>query len=136
MAARIIMPKLGLEMTEGTVVAWSFKEGDRVNKGAVILQIETEKITYEVEAPASGILRKIFAREGERRPIGELLGVITADDETFDERELVVEKVSSELGAFEEPKPVLYGSEGAVPRPKQAEMVGKIIAKTMATTRC
>ena len=51
MAAKIIMPKLGMEMTEASVTAWSFKEGEAVKKGDVVVQIETEKITYEVESP-------------------------------------------------------------------------------------
>ena len=60
MTARITMPKLGMEMREGSVTAWSFKKGDAVSQGDVVVQIETGKFTYEGEAPESGILRKIF----------------------------------------------------------------------------
>jgi pyruvate dehydrogenase E2 component (dihydrolipoyllysine-residue acetyltransferase) len=91
MATRLLMPKLGMEMKEGSAAAWRVKEGDRVERGDVVLEIETEKITYEIQAPVAGILRKVAAREGEVRPIGGLLGVITADGEAFDAGELVVE---------------------------------------------
>ena len=87
MPTELRMPKLGMEMSEGTVVAWLRKEGDQVKVGDLILQIETEKINYDVEAPAEGILRKVFVREGEVGPVGELLAVITAEDEAFEPRE-------------------------------------------------
>lgn len=123
MSTKIKMPKLGMEMTEGAVVAWLIKEGDRVKKGDVVLQIETEKITYEVEAPASGTLRKIFAREGQVRRIGELLGVITADDEAFDEAEFLLQKAPLESAAVEGYKPMPYRSEVAARRPEEARRV-------------
>lgn len=90
MAIDLLMPKLGMEMKEGSVAAWHVKEGDRVRQGDVVLEIETEKITYEIQAPVTGILRKVAAREGEVRPIGGLLGTITGDGEGLDPRELVV----------------------------------------------
>jgi pyruvate dehydrogenase E2 component (dihydrolipoyllysine-residue acetyltransferase) len=91
MAAKLLMPKLGMEMTDGSVAAWRVREGDRVQRGDVVLEIETEKITYEIQAPVTGILRKVAAREGEVRPVGGLLGIITADGEAFDGGEPVVE---------------------------------------------
>ena len=65
-ATKTCMPKLGMEMTEGAVAAWLFKEGDRVRKGDEVVQVESEKITYGIEAPASGVLRKIFIAKGTR----------------------------------------------------------------------
>ena len=92
------MPKLGMEMTNGTVVSWFLKEGDQVNKGQVILQIETDKITYEIEAPASGLLRRIFVREGGMVPVGGLVGAIGSEDELVDERVFVREESLPPLG--------------------------------------
>ena len=123
MAAKIMMPKLGMEMTEGTVVAWSCQEGDRINAGDVVVQIETEKITYEVEASAAGILRKIVVREGEVRPIGELLGVITSEDEAFDEREFSTEKAPSTPAAVEEPQRLPDPSKDTAPSARPPERV-------------
>ncbi|MBW2122439.1 MAG: lipoyl domain-containing protein, partial [Deltaproteobacteria bacterium] len=64
MAANVIMPKLGMAMKEGKVVKWHCREGDRVEEGDVIAEIETEKITYQIEAPLSGILARILVGEG------------------------------------------------------------------------
>jgi pyruvate dehydrogenase E2 component (dihydrolipoamide acetyltransferase) len=76
----ITMPKWGIEMTEGTISGWRVKEGDLLERGAEILDVETEKIVNAVEAPASGILRRITAGVGDTRAVGTLIGVI-ADSE-------------------------------------------------------
>lgn len=81
MASKVIMPKLGLTMTEGSVVRWLKKEGEVVEKGDVILVIMSEKIEYEMEAPESGKLAKIFAKEEEVYPVGATLAVILAEGE-------------------------------------------------------
>ena len=72
------MPKLGLTMEEGQVVAWKVGEGQAVAPGQVVLEIEIEKSTNEVEAREGGVLRRQVAGEGETLPIGALLGVIAA----------------------------------------------------------
>jgi pyruvate dehydrogenase E2 component (dihydrolipoamide acetyltransferase) len=64
MAQNVVMPKLGLTMSYGTVTKWLKKEGDRVAKGEVICEVETEKINNEVESPVDGILLKIVVQEG------------------------------------------------------------------------
>jgi len=82
------MPRLSLTMKEGTVTQWFKKEGDMVKKGEPIVEVLSEKATYEVEAPASGILRKIFAEEGTDVPVAGTLGIITAPDEELPEIEV------------------------------------------------
>jgi len=77
------MPKWGIEMTEGTVTGWRVTEGQRVERGAEILDVETEKIVNAVEAPFSGVLRRIMAQPGETHAVGVLIGVI-ADDAVSD----------------------------------------------------
>lgn len=76
MAVDVTMPKLGLTMEVGSVVRWLKNEGDRVEKGEVIVVVETEKVEYEVESPASGILKSIIAKPEIEYPVGELLAVI------------------------------------------------------------
>jgi pyruvate dehydrogenase E2 component (dihydrolipoamide acetyltransferase) len=76
----ITMPKWGIEMTEGTITAWSVAEGQQVAQGAELLSVETEKIVNTVEAPTSGILRRIVAGPGETRPVGALIAVVAAQD--------------------------------------------------------
>lgn len=123
MAARIIMPKLGMEMTEASVTAWSFKEGEAVKKGDVVVQIETEKITYEVESPETGVLRKIFVRDGETKPIGELLGVITAEGEAFDGREFASPKAPPKSAVKETATPSSPRSEPPSSAPARGDRI-------------
>jgi len=76
MSYNIIMPKLGLTMTEGTIVKWLKAEGDKVVKGEPLIEIETEKISNVVESPADGTLVKIIAKEGEVYEVTAVLGMI------------------------------------------------------------
>jgi pyruvate dehydrogenase E2 component (dihydrolipoamide acetyltransferase) len=75
----ITMPKWGIEMTEGTITSWRVGEGQRIERGAEILDVETEKIVNAVEAPAAGTLRRILARDGETQAVGALIGVIAEE---------------------------------------------------------
>ncbi|RMF93204.1 MAG: biotin attachment protein [Candidatus Schekmanbacteria bacterium] len=76
MAVELVMPKLGLTMEVGSVVRWLKNEGDRVEKSEVILIVETEKVEYEVESPATGILKKIIGQPEVEYPVGEVLAII------------------------------------------------------------
>lgn len=76
MATEIIMPKLGLTMTEGTVDIWLKNEGDTVEKGEVVCTISSEKLTHDVEAPESGTLSKILVQAGDDAPCQEPIGLI------------------------------------------------------------
>ena len=76
MATKVIMPKLGLTMTEGRIVEWRKQEGDRVEKGEILYVLETEKVTFEVEAPESGILGKIVAKQDDVVPVGGVVAYI------------------------------------------------------------
>ena len=85
MAVPVAMPKLGMTMREGRVVAWPRPVGAPVEKGEIILVIETEKAEVEIEAPARGVLRYLYVAEGETVPSGTLLAAITATaEEPFD----------------------------------------------------
>ncbi len=84
MATEIIMPKLGLTMEEGTVLKWLKHEGDHIEKGESVLQIQTDKVEYEVESPTEGVLHRTLAEEGQVIPCGEVVGVIGGADEEID----------------------------------------------------
>jgi pyruvate dehydrogenase E2 component (dihydrolipoamide acetyltransferase) len=88
-------------MKEGTVVQWFKKEGETVNKGEPLVEVLTEKVTYDIEAPKSGILRKILVLEGLEVPVSEVLGVITAPDEQLTE-EIIVEAPAKKEEVVEE----------------------------------
>lgn len=85
MAYRVTMPQLGYDMTEGAVARWRKREGERVERGEVIAEIETDKATVELEAFASGVLRKVLLPEGQRVPVGTLMAVIAEPDEPIDD---------------------------------------------------
>ncbi len=84
MATIIYMPKWGSAMTQGKIVSWSREEGEAIESGEALVEIETEKITNLVEAPVSGIVRKVLVPEGEAAPVSAPIAVITAVDEEWD----------------------------------------------------
>ena len=73
------MPKWGIEMTEGTVAEWNIKEGDRVTKGQVVAQIETDKIVNEIQSEFDMTFVRLLAKAGEVYPVGALLGVMATE---------------------------------------------------------
>ena len=75
------MPKQGLQMTEGTILQWLLSEGDRVEEGQSLFEIETDKVSIEIEAPATGTLLKIVVPEGDTVPITELVAIIGEEGE-------------------------------------------------------
>jgi pyruvate dehydrogenase E2 component (dihydrolipoamide acetyltransferase) len=81
MPTDIIMPRLGLTMEEGTIVRWHASAGERVAQGQTLLEVETDKVTVEVEAPATGVMGTLLISEGQKVPVGTLLGEIAAEDE-------------------------------------------------------
>jgi pyruvate dehydrogenase E2 component (dihydrolipoamide acetyltransferase) len=81
MPINIEMPKLSDTMTEGTVVRWIKKEGDEVEIGDIIAEIETDKATMEMEAFDEGILSQISIQEGGRAPVGSVIAVLLEDGE-------------------------------------------------------
>ncbi len=83
MSVNVTMPKLGLTMETGKIVEWKKQEGEQVQEKEILLVVETEKITYDVEAPATGILHIISPVESEV-PVAELIGVIAADQAEYD----------------------------------------------------
>lgn len=70
------MPMLGLTMTEGTIQRWLKREGDAVAKGEPLLEVETDKVVMEIEAPAAGVLLKILRGGDETVPVGAEIGLI------------------------------------------------------------
>lgn len=81
MAVEVILPVLGETMDEGTIIKWFVDVGQTVQKGQPLYQIETDKAVLEVEAPASGVLRRIFYPAGSKVPVLTVVGLIAAPDE-------------------------------------------------------
>ena len=76
MPTNVIMPALEMAQETGKVIRWLKQPGATVAKGEPIVEIETDKITVEIEAPASGVLRDVTANEGDVVPVGRTIAVI------------------------------------------------------------
>jgi len=85
MAETISMPKLGFDMSEGVLVHWVKNEGENINKGDVLAEIETDKATVEVESSAGGVVRKLLASEGDVVPVGAPIAIVGTADEKIEE---------------------------------------------------
>lgn len=83
MAQEVLMPKLGLTMTEGTIEEWKYKEGDSVKKGDILFSVATDKLTNDVEAEADGVLLKILLPEGETAPCKAVIAYIGESGEVI-----------------------------------------------------
>jgi pyruvate dehydrogenase E2 component (dihydrolipoamide acetyltransferase) len=84
MAETISMPKLGFDMQEGTLVRWVRAEGEAIEKGDVLAEIETDKATVEVESSAAGIIRRLLVDQGAVVPIGSPIAIVGTKDEPID----------------------------------------------------
>src|SRR5579871_3860115 len=81
MAVSVVMPALELAQETGKILSWIKKEGDSISKGEPLVEIETDKITFEVEAPADGVLAGVRSAEGEDVPVGRTIAWIVAPGE-------------------------------------------------------
>lgn len=84
MAFEVIMPKAGIDMTEGQIVKWLKQEGDTVTEGEIILEIMTDKTSMEIEAEASGVLLKILRHAGDMVPVTEVIAYIGQPGESLE----------------------------------------------------
>ena len=106
MATSIVMPQMGYDMREGTVVRWHKREGETVARGEVLADIETDKATVEFEAYTGGVVGRIVAAEGMVVPVGELIAIITAPGEALPDDDLPASPPeASQSQAAEEPAP-------------------------------
>jgi pyruvate dehydrogenase E2 component (dihydrolipoamide acetyltransferase) len=109
MATEVKLPRLGQGMESGTVVRWLKQEGDRVEKGEPLYELDTEKVTQEVEAEASGVLLQIAVQVGEV-PVGQTVAVIGEEGESLPEEDETPDRV----------QPDEEGAEVGVEKPAEA----------------
>ncbi|HXV35115.1 MAG TPA: dihydrolipoamide acetyltransferase family protein [Gaiellaceae bacterium] len=133
MSSQVTLPRLGQGMESGTIVRWLKAEGDAVEKGEVLYELDTEKATQEVEADASGTLLKILAQEGEEIDVGTAIAVIGEPGEEVPDAEPAASEAEEpkdegepEAPAEPEPAPV----EEA--QPARSENGGRIKASPLA----
>ena len=97
MAQEIKLPQLGQTMEEGTIVNVLIKEGDKINKGDVIFEVETDKATLEMESTAAGFVKQILVAEGDTIPVGEVVCVVGEENEQVDAPAKKAEPKSQEV---------------------------------------
>jgi len=125
------MPKLGLTMTEGKIVEWKKKQGDAVTAGEILFVLETEKVTYEVEAPQDGVLGKILAPEQETVPVGAVVAYLLQPGESMADVEL--ESPPAPEAATPEASPAPPAAEKPAPVPEMgAPAEGRVKASPLA----
>jgi len=94
----VIMPRLDLDMEKGTVLEWMKRKGEEVKKGEPIVKIMSEKVTYEVDSPATGVLYEVLVQPDTEVPIGQVIGIIKeADDKTEDRYRLLRRNLLSSM---------------------------------------
>jgi len=130
MAVEVILPKIDEAMTEGKIIEWVKNEGDRVEKGTILFSLETEKVNWEVESPAAGIMSRHLAEAGDVVPVGRVVVYILQEGE-------MVPDIKEEAETVEAPENKVSTStlkRGAEPK-KEAEIsreVGLIKASPLA----
>ncbi len=116
-----VMPKLGLTMTEGTLVNWHKSEGEKVEKGEILFEVETDKLTNEIEAKESGVLRKILVEEGETVKCLLPVGIIAGENEDISE---LLKQAGSRVSESEDKEEVMKSEVSAEPQASELAKTG------------
>ncbi len=136
MDKQITMPKLGVTMTEGQITAWRYSVGDYVDKGAVLVEIESDKLVNEYASPQSGVLTEIFAEEGDVVPCGEPICAFESDGEndaggsadaeaTVNAENVVDTNEAADFAPEVSSTPAALNEKGALEKVKAVPMVRK-----------
>lgn len=125
MATEIALPQWGMEMQDGTVVKWLKNEGDLVEKGESLVEIETAKLTSEMESTCSGVLAHILVQKGDTIPVGAVLAIVGAPGEEVPLPELHTKSTKKSSSA----PTVLIGSDKDSSLAVQVTPVARRIAK-------
>src|SRR5213595_4043205 len=113
MPVEVIMPMLGMAQETGKVVRWLKAEGEAVAKAEPLMEVETDKVTVEIEAPAAGTLAGVTASEGEDVPVGRVIAYVLGDGEQLPEQDARSEPaaaVSAPAAAVEVQSPDTAGN--------------------------
>ena len=141
MATVVNMPKLGFDMAEGTLIRWVKGLGDKVTRGEVLAEIETDKATVEVESLASGTLRKQLVTEGTSVPVGTPIAIIGEPNESIEGLAAppaptapapVVDGPSAKKTAVSKPAPSDAPVEGSLPEGIRASPLARRLAQQSA----
>ena len=131
MATNVIMPALGIAQETGKLLQWLKNEGQAVTKGEVLMVVETDKATVEIEAPDSGTLSQVTAQPGDEVPVGHTIAYILAPGETRLGSEAGGEG-SDQSGNVGANKPVSSASKAHVDRNQSVPIVASPLARRIA----
>jgi pyruvate dehydrogenase E2 component (dihydrolipoamide acetyltransferase) len=120
MITEVVMPQMGADMKEGTVLRWLKQEGSEVERGEIIAEIETDKANIEIEAFGGGIFRKAIAMEGDVVPVGTVIAVIGAPDDDISKYESGA-VISGASPAYEAPATTQAAAPSSEPVPSTTE---------------
>nr|MBC7245958.1 2-oxo acid dehydrogenase subunit E2 [Chloroflexota bacterium] len=115
MATPVIMPKTGMTQETGTIVQWFYKEGDHVEKGEPLLEVMTDKVNLQVEAPASGVLKGIKAFPNDVVPVTQVIAYITEPGEEIVAERAAVAPSAEVVAEVERHEPVVESKAKATP---------------------
>jgi len=118
MARPLVMPQMGYDMKEGTILRWLKHEGDYVERGEPIAEIETDKVNIEIESFASGVILKLLAKEGETIPVGQPIALIGEPGEKLEEAAV---PAAAGVGATAAATPAAPAAPAAKPEAPPAE---------------
>ncbi len=118
MAVEVIMPKAGMDMQEGKIIQWFKNVGDKVSEGDALLEIETDKVNMEVEAPADGVLLAKYYEDGEVVPVVTVIAFVGAEGEKVEQPAGSAAPTAAPAAA-----PVPVAAEVAAPVAKAAPVI-------------
>ena len=119
MSTEVVMPQMGESITEGTIVKWHKKPGERIDRDEPLFEITTDKVDTEVPAPAAGILKQIFVQEGETVAVGTV--VATLDNGKTAETAAAAVEPKASAGHFRSShEPKTFQRKAPPPQPIQA----------------
>jgi pyruvate dehydrogenase E2 component (dihydrolipoamide acetyltransferase) len=130
--SKVVMPKLSEQMETGKIIKWLKQEGDRVQSGDILAEVETDKADVEMEAFGSGVLRKILVPAGDKAPVGALIGVIA---EPGDDIASVVSQAGGGAAAAAAAAPEMASRPAAVPpQPRREDPAARTPAPSTGPT--
>lgn len=130
MAKTVVMPQMGYDMDAGTLLRWLKQEGERVERGEPIAEIETDKVNLEIESFESGVVRKHLVSEGATVPVGQAIAIVGDPDEPIDvpETPAQTEATVPEAGTPAAPSPTDGVREAPQPEP-QPQPVAQVVER-------
>jgi len=127
----VIMPKMGESVSEGTIIKWHKKVGDRVKRDEIIFEISTDKVDTEIPSPADGVLQEIKFNEGDTVEVGTVVAIINENGETSVQPQQAEESLKEELKEIntvkEEIKPVVEEKPSEKEEPSEIQSSGEVI---------